>query len=1348
MRAIALTLALFGLTVAAAAEQRTIYIVSFVDPAVPAFDGSVSEPKLATRALPSVRAKLLRGEAFDPDADDVLAYVDYLDRVHSRFADDARAELRRDARIRHRYRYAINGVALTLTASEAKSLRSLRGVAAVEQAPAYQLDTDAGPEFVGTAAVWSGQISGAPLQGEGRVLGVIDSGINATHPSFAAVAGAYTHSNPRGRFFGLCESNPTLCNAKLIGVYDFTDEGTGGIDANRHGTHVASTAVGNPISTAIQTSTGPIALQLSGVAPRASLISYKACVNDDASGTCNSADLLRAIEQTIVDQVDVVNYSIGGGPRDPWAAVGRPASDEMEAMLNARAAGVLYVVSAGNSGPSAATIRSPANAPWVLSVANQSHDRRFINALDSIGGVDPPPQLLGSGLTGGYGPAAIVHASSFGNALCGSGTFENPVNPFAPGTFTGQIVVCDRGIYARVDKSRFVREAGAGGFVLLNTAAEGESVVADNHSLPGTHLGFAHGELVRAWLARGGNRSARLNGGAARREATFGDRVASSSSRGPNPFAAEVLKPNLAAPGTDILAAIHTGSDIGSLSGTSMAAPHVSGAALLLKQARPTATPTIIASALVTSGDDSAMVEADGVTPANAYARGSGRLRVDRALRAGLYLQVDTSLFAAADPSRGGSPGSLNLPGAAIASCLERCSFSRTVTALVGGTWRAEPPADSGVRVLVTPTVFTLQAGQSQPLQIEVEAVDPEILGQQVSGALVFRADGGVAGDFRLPIQIYAEPGSFGDAFDLEVNAARGFSLLSFGQTTRFSKIAFGARAPTKGTTEAVNLDADSTRDDPYDSAGGGAITRLVELANDDVLIVETFGASFASEINLYVGVDSDSDGLAEESEERCRSANAGAFERCLLHVHTGGRWWVRMVNSTPLGPPGAAARLVTAVLPKRYDQTLVASGPGQVPAARTLFEVRLAHDLQGLSNDERWYSVLEVGADSASLGTVARVPVTLTGRLVNPTEQSYALIPGISHSLSIAGNQSLRRLALDVPRGTTQLRAVSSGNGNVDLFLIRQGTAASGFEIPPSPELATATLTSRGGDSSETLTLSGSDLTPGRWYVAVQNQGSARADITLTTTLEQTSGPPFWQGPWFNPDRSGHGVIVHRAGNGLFLVWYTFLEDGTPTWYSTSGPIDPNARSYSFPLGRFVWDGSRSVPTQVGWVNLAFITAEELFFAWHVNGSSGIERMVPLQATKDCPRVNGAPLDYTGAFVPVVDPGWGATPWTAANAEFMPFFVFDSRGQPRWVLDIQSPFGTEQFNLQQATGFCPTCNFRAVTGRPAGTLRRSYSSIDQMLVDLEVELQSPVEGSWVRLGAPLSRFVERLDCP
>ena len=393
-------------------------------------------------------------------------------------------------------------------------------------------------------------------------------------------------------------------------------------DYDGHGSHTASTAAGNPdVEASIF---GRDFDEISGIAPDAHVVAYSACGNQG----CFGGDLALAIDTAVEDGVDVINYSIGS------PTPGLTGPDDI-AFLFAAAAGVFVANSAGNEGPGAGTVGSPASIPWVTTVGASTQKKTYVAEVRT--GASEGSRWTrwfkrdrgvyeGASITPGTdGQLPFVDAANHGNELC------DPAVAFT-GDLTGAVVLCLRGGPARVEKSQAVADAGGAGMVLYNVD-DVQDLLTDNHVIPSVNINFSDGTALKQYIAdNGADATVEITDG--EEERTRGNTMAAFSSRGPvgSPASDDIIKPDVTAPGVQILAGNSFTPTLGaqgelfqSISGTSMSSPHVAGLLALLKQAHPEWSPAMAKSALMTTARQDVRKE-DGQTRADPFDFGAGHV--------------------------------------------------------------------------------------------------------------------------------------------------------------------------------------------------------------------------------------------------------------------------------------------------------------------------------------------------------------------------------------------------------------------------------------------------------------------------------------------------------------------------------------------------------------------------------------------------------------------------------------------------------------------------------------------------------------------------------------------------
>ncbi len=697
------------------------------------------------------------GKKLDVSSDAARRYNRHAAAVERTFTTALHSSLPQ-ATVGRRLRVVYGGVALTLPGNKISSLLRLPGVAAVQRDRLEKPLTDSSPAFIGAPTVYN-QLGGSDNAGKGVIVGVLDTGAWPEHPSYTdhgnlPAPPAKADGTPRVCDFGdnplTPAPDPFVCTNKLISGQGFLDTydavaghevyGKTARDSDGHGTHTSTTSAGGPVAKA-----DPLGNDLGaihGIASGASVAVYKVC----GKTGCFSSDSAAAVAQAILDGVRVINFSISGGS-DPFG-------DPVElAFLDAYNAGILVSASAGNSGPGAGT--TDHHGPWVTTVAASTQTRAFQSTVTLTGVAGVSMTLVGSSITQGIAtPAPVVLASAapYADARC-----QKPA--VAGDGFAGKIVACARGGNARVNKGFNVKAGDGAGMLLYNTTLS--DTETDNHWLPAVHLEKPAGDALLAFLAANPATAASFTGGA--KATGQGDVMAGFSSRGPG---GDWLKPDITAPGVQILAGNTPTPDdpnlgppgnlFQAIAGTSMSAPHVTGSAALLFALHPTWTPGQVKSALETTGVQQ-VVKEDGVTPADPFDFGGGRVNLNQAGDPGLTFDETAANFAAsgADPVH---RIDLNLPSVNAPTMPGVVTTQRVATNVTGQTvtYTASTTAPAGSRITVSPSRFSLRPGRSVRLAVRISA--PKLAAGQYFGQISLDERRGTR-DLHLPVAFFRQQG-------------------------------------------------------------------------------------------------------------------------------------------------------------------------------------------------------------------------------------------------------------------------------------------------------------------------------------------------------------------------------------------------------------------------------------------------------------------------------------------------------------------------------------------------------------------------------------------------------------
>jgi subtilisin family serine protease len=788
------------------------------------------------------------------------------------------------------------------------------------------------------------------LTGEGVIVGVIDTGIWPEHPSFAdngtyPAHDALDDSRPNCEFGNTAKNpndKPFTCNNKLIGARQMLDTYrslTGGFepdefdsarDDDGHGTHTASTAAGNANVQAVIS--GRRIAKVSGIAPRAQIIAYKALGNNGGY----SSDLAAAIDQAVADGVDVINYSVGGGAN--------LLNIDAIAFLFAADADVFVAVSAGNDGPGPETIGGPSDSPWVTSVGANTQRRLFQGTIR----LDNGRSFKGASVTRGTRNLALVDAATAGTSdLCLANTLD-------PTKVQGKIVLCRRGGNGRVAKSQEVLRAGGAGMILYNTT-DTDNLFSDNFFVPTVHVDNSVGVKIKQYIASTRRPKAQIDDTAEISNINYSPSMTIFSSRGPSPTSADIIKPDITAPGLQILAGASpiVGADevqgelFQAIAGTSMSSPVVAGVYALVKQAHPDWTSAMAKSALMVTANTK-VADNDRVSQAGPFAMGSGMVDpgvvgaagsifnpglvydvgFDQYL--GFMCEAAPDIFAnptascAARVARGvpTTAQNLNYPSIAVQDIAGVETITRTVTSVASNTvtFKASVHAPAGYTAVVSPSSLTLAPGASASYTVTFTNVSATT-GEWRFGDLTWKGRGY---EVRSPIAVKGV--QLAAPAEVAGSGAAGSATfdVKFGYTGAYTAAAHGLVAATASDGLVVQ-DPDQA---PFTSDDGDGLITFDFTVTDTAVARWALSIPGPDDLDLYL-FNSAGDLVAQ-------STNGGTDELIELQLPANDTYTMAVHGWLVNDPAGLAFALQSWMVPVATGGSLSVSGPAAAVSGQT----------------------------------------------------------------------------------------------------------------------------------------------------------------------------------------------------------------------------------------------------------------------------------------------------------------------------------------------------------------------------------------------------------------------------
>jgi hypothetical protein len=634
------------------------------------------------------------------------------------------------------YQVVFNGIAIDAGQSAdlkqlRKSLMALPGVRAVYSDIAHDPDLYASVPLINAPTLWN-QLGGQENAGAGIKVASMDGGVHKDAPMFSGEGFSYPPGFPKGHVENT--NGKIIASRVYFRAWDPPAPGDEnpwpGENGTPHGVHTSGIAVGNPVEA---TYLG-ITQTISGVAPAAWIMSYRVFYfSVTGDGSFYTAEGLAALEDIVMDGADVVNNSWGAGP----TTLGGEFDALDQALIDTSNAGVFVSMSAGNAGPGQGTGDHP--SPDYINAAASTTDGTFsAGQLQVTAPVPVTPTLLTdipfqAAAFGTPLELATVISYTFTTAASEDPTNVEGCNPWPGDPFIGKAVLISRGTCEFGVKVLNAEEAGAEFVVVYNHAAGGDELIsmgpgAVGHlvTISSVFIGNTAGTAMVDWHATHGDDSEFSLSTLARQVGNDPDIIVGFSSRGPG--VGNTLKPDIAAPGVNILSqgydplatgeARHLG--FGQVSGTSMAAPHVTGAAAMLRQMHPDWSNAYIKSALMTTSKYIGIFTEDGAH-ALPLDMGAGRLDLTHAANPGVILD---------DPSLGfglvtqGITHTLTVQVTSVATQTETYALSAVLP--VAENFIISPTVSLD-GFTVSPASITLAPGATETIEVNLDTTTLDV---------------------------------------------------------------------------------------------------------------------------------------------------------------------------------------------------------------------------------------------------------------------------------------------------------------------------------------------------------------------------------------------------------------------------------------------------------------------------------------------------------------------------------------------------------------------------------------------------------------------------------------------
>ena len=556
------------------------------------------------------------------------------------------------------------------------------------------------------------------------------------------------------------------------------------------------------------------------------------------------------------------------------------------------------------------------------------------------------------------------------------------------------------------------------------------------------------------------------------------------------------------------------------------------------------------------------------------------------------------------------------------------------------------------------------------------------------------------------------------------------------------------------------------TNNSPFDIDGlfesTGTGFSFFEVGSEKIaLIAESFSTG-NNPADLYIGKDLNINGTPDENEILCKQTSAQSNKRCVLRDVKPGKYWLMVHNKSSNGSATVSTELVdfdgedTAQKANFDNLSSLQSATGLFIKSATQVQnstqLKVTYKLPVIASaSNRYYALIAVGADVASIGKTAVIPIKITA--VNPQDLKLYSLNNEIAEFNYSENSVLSNMYIDTGLGAIQL-TLSSPEVPFTINIYQTDLSFNPLNIKPdlSALNPTFTATSHGPIIGtpppefvykQMVEFNIEQFEPSRWYIEVMPQVlsnniiadgyfalSSLVDYDLNQLIEPT------QSLWYNPSRSGWGIDLTRASTTQAVTWYRYNEDGTqPTWLQAVGVLTQQ-NQWQGDMNHVTWNGMTPKLQGFGEISMIYTSESTGVISISEPDKTYTEPLFALNTRgQNCAQFDGTALDVSGLWFLPTQSGFGNSVLATDNTETTVMYFYDALGLPTWTIgtrDLTS--GITQMN-QTSNGFCPDCAFSAINQTQVGTVMNTYSNDSIGTTSADIQLLAPLSGHWQSTG-------------